>query len=211
MSISTKDYFDRLQEWLNREHYISAGNKCAPPKGKTGKNWGEVVLAETLPNASGRKAQIGQQVNLYYKGEVFVVELDRNDPKANRQNLFHFLNNTGPWTKRCDFAVFHYFKNKINVHCIEFKREKVDQNHISDQLNRGRDWVASMQAALHFYEKEKKPFHISIFVFTSNKKPRGFVNSSGFLRTDAKVRLWRYADANGTALQDLGGCPEVLR
>ena len=211
MSISTKDYFAKLQEWLNYEHYVSVGHAIPTPKGSRVKDWGEVSLVETIPKSRGSKPDVGHQVKLIYRGDAFIVELDRQDPKKGRPALFHFLNSTGSWTKRCDFVVFHLFQRKIHVYCIEFKNNSIDQNHISDQLNRGRDWVASMQAALHFYEKEKRPLHLSRFVFTSNSNPQGFVNGVGFLTSDAKVKLWRYVDAEGVALQNLGGCPEVLR
>lgn len=210
MAISSQDYFLRLKDWLNKDHYISFGHPATPSPGNNSNVQCQLELIETLPNATGRKPKIGNTATLHYRGDAFAVNLDLDEPGRQRQNLFHFFNNSGAWTKRCDFVVFHFFR-KINVYCIEFKSDKIDQKHISDQLNRGRDWVASMQAALYFYEKEKRPFYLSRYIFTTNVNPSGFVNSSGFLTVDSKVKLWRYEEVKNLDLQSLGGCQEVLR
>ena len=203
MSANARGYFDNLKDWLNTDHYAVFGHPELHSVTGAPLKKGTIILSEE-----------GKTVTLGYKGDAFAVHLDKNDKKdGGRKNLFHFLNNTGHWTKRCDFVVFHLHGQKINVYCIEFKSDKIDQNQISGQLNAGRDWVCSLRSTLLHYVSDSRRLYLSRFVFVSTPNPNPKINpATGRLTHDSKVRLWKYKDVNGKSLHDLDNkCVEIIR
>src|SRR5687767_8142756 len=96
MSLNTKGYFNALRSYLNTDHYEV-----------TEVDGGRIVMKEKV-FVGGSPKPIEYRVRLGVTGEAFVINLDKKNRNGNSDALFHFLDDSAkPWSKRCDFVVFH--------------------------------------------------------------------------------------------------------
>src|SRR5436190_14522225 len=109
MPINAQGYFNALRSYLNTQYYEVSKVKD-----------GSVVLKEKIYLPGNTSQEI--KITLGIPGEAIIIKLDKKNNKGNSDPLFHFLNDEAkPWSKRCDFVVFHRFGNRLHAYCFEFK------------------------------------------------------------------------------------------
>jgi hypothetical protein len=114
MALDAQGYFQCLKSYLDLDYYATATNMHD-----------ELCLVEKIYTPDGEKEI---SLKLKVEGDAFAFKLDMlNEQKGHPQKgkhlpLFHFLNNEGkPWSRRCDFVIFHLYKKRIKIYCLEFK------------------------------------------------------------------------------------------
>ncbi len=187
MAITAKNYFDSLHNYINKKYIV------------VNINYGKIRLEENYGLVAGKKPLI-RTVNLKYRGDAFTVKLDGEDDP-----LFHFLKDKGhPWSKRCDFVIFHRSGQKINVYCIEFKSNFLNYAKFNAQLEASVAWCASLNRIIRSYTQERKKINIQKFVFSSNLNPGKFLSLDGkYIQQNPSIRFYHYGDVEGIALEDL--------
>ncbi len=187
MTINAQGYFDHLRAYISNKYIVDNGIG------------GEIKLKETYFLEAVAKKQM-RTIKLKYKGDAFALKLD-----GGKAPLFHFLENQGhPWSKRCDFVIFHRSKNTINVHCIEFKSNSLNYNQFGAQLKAGVAWCGSLNDTIKSYTQQSKRLSVRKFLFSSNTNPVGYLSPDRkYIQQDPSIRFYHYDDVNGTALEDL--------
>src|SRR5882724_6799383 len=110
MSLNAQGYCNALRSYLNTKYYEVLDTDS-----------GRILLKEKVHVVSSPRP-VEYRVRLLVTGEALVLKLDKKNPKGNSDPLFHFLNDEAkPWSRRCDFVVFHRVKERISVHLFEFK------------------------------------------------------------------------------------------
>jgi len=170
MTLNVQGYFNALRSYLNTSHYEV-----------TETDGGHIVMREKV-FVRGSPKPIEYRARLAVTGEALVVNLDKKNRNGNSDPLFHFLNdNAQPWSKRCDFIVFHRMKQRINVHCFEFK-----PTTLPDAL------------------VDEKPLYLAKFVLSCHPNPAPYVDAAGKnLGRDYCIRHFLYQDIDGLSLDAL--------
>lgn len=186
MPITAEDYYKVIEKNLHHDYVITKRDK------------GRIVLEEKVywPGIDKPKNQV---VRLEYGGEVLVVRLDQRIQNP----LFHFLeNDSKPWAQRCDFVIFQFAGNRLNVFCIEFKSASLPKSLIG-QLDAGEAWCSSLHSVIKAYTGKSKRLNLRKFVFSSMPDPERFTDDEGFLNKDHSIRHFHYDDLKGMALEGL--------
>ncbi len=193
MSLNAQGYFNALRSCLNTAHY-----EVAQQEG------GRIVLKEKLFLAENQEREF--KVRLLVSGEALVINLDKKIAQKNNQShpLFHFLNdNAKPWSKRCDFVVFHRVKERINVHCFEFKSASLPDSLV-DQLKASEAWCRALRSTIKHYTGAAKPLHLTKFVLSCHPNPAPYLDPAGkYLQRDHSIRHYLYKDIEGLPLDAL--------
>lgn len=197
MSINAEGHFNNLQSYLNMSFY-------SVPIGI-----GEVVLKEKIFTQTGDTTH---QVKLQFSGKLFAIKLDKEKSKGKSEPLFHFLDNTGrPWSKRCDFVLFNFFKNQIRVHCFEFKHGSLPVDNIVEQLNSSEAWLRSLNNTIKNYTNKCASIHVAKYVLSAHESPANYLDNTGcYLKKDSAIRHYNYSDINGMKLQELDNCSKTI-
>lgn len=192
MSLNAQGYFNALRSYLNTREYEV-----------TEKDAGRIVLKEKVFVAGSPKPVI-YKVRLDVTGEALVINLDKKNKRGNSDPLFHFLDdNAKPWSKRCDFVVFHRVKEKICVHCFEFKSANFPEA-LKEQLDASEAWCRTLHSTIEHYTGHGKRLHLTKFVLSCHPNPVPYLDAAGkYLQRDPSIRHYLYRDIDGLALADL--------
>lgn len=196
MSLNAQGYFNALRSYLNTQEYEV-----------TEKDEGRIVLKEKV-FVDGSSQPREYRIRLGVTGEALVIHLDMKETKGNDKGksvkLFRFLNdNAKPWSKRCDFVVFHRVKERINVHCFEFKSATFP-DALKDQLDASEAWCRTLHSTIEHYTGDGKRLHLTKFVLSCHPKPAPYLDADGkYLQRDPSIRHYLYQDIDGLALDAL--------
>lgn len=191
MPLNAQGYFNALRSYLNTAHYEV-----------TQEEGGKIVLKEKLFLAGNQERVF--KVSLLVPGEALVINLDKKISKGSSAPLFHFLDdNAKPWSKRCDFIVFHRKRERINVHCFEFKSATFP-DALVDQLDASESWCRALHSTIKHYTGDAKRLHLTKFVLSCHPNPGPFLDSAGkYLQRDHSIRHYLYQDIDGLSLDAL--------
>lgn len=139
-----------------------------------------------------------QRVRLSVPGEALVINLDKKNRRGNSDHLFHFLDDTAkPWSKRCDFVIFHLYRQRVSAFCIEFKSATFP-DALVDQLKAGAAWCRSLHSVIKHYTHEAKRLHPTKYVLSCHPNPTPYLEASGrYLQRDYSIRHYLYGDIDG--------------
>src|SRR5580704_13636651 len=117
MTLAAGTYFEHLKAYVNSDYVIHDG---------TG---GKVILTENYFRPADVKPQ-ERKIELFLPGAGMAFKLDHDDfdtaKKKSKPALFHFLDDKAkPWSRRCDFVIFHVNGRAFNADCIEFKSKSL--------------------------------------------------------------------------------------
>jgi hypothetical protein len=190
MALNAEGYFNGLVNYLNCKSY---GVKSISAE--------KITLKEKIFFTTTERIQ---KVTLKSSGDVLAIKLDLKKPKGEPQSLFNFLDNTGkPWSKKCDFVIFHRVKSKIFVYCIEFKSDRIPGDAI-DQLNATAAWVQSLHSIIKSYTNKKIQLNVKKFVFSTCPNPAPHLDAAGqYLNRDHSIRHYLYSEVDGLNLSEL--------
>lgn len=186
MAITAEGYFRAIENHLHHDYVI------------TKRDNGRIVLEEKVywPGSDKPKNQV---VRLGFDGEVLVVRLDQRA----QHRLFHFLeNDSKPWAQRCDFVIFQFSANRLNVFCIEFKSASLPDSLV-DQLEAGEAWCRSVHSVIKAYTGKTKRLNLRKYVFSAMPDPDRFTDANGYLNKDHSIRHFHYDDLKVMKLEDL--------
>lgn len=192
MSLNAQGYFNALRSYLNTKDYEV-----------TGADGGRIVLREKV-FVAGSPKPVEYRVRLSVTGEALVINLDRKNRNGTSDPLYHFLNdNAKPWSKRCDFVVFHRVRERINVHCFEFKSATFP-DALVDQLESSEAWCRTLRSTIKHYTGDAKPLYLTKFVLSCHPNPAPYLDAAGkYLQRDHSIRHYLYSDIDGLALDAL--------
>lgn len=192
MSLNAQGYFNALRSYLNTSHYEI-----------TETDGGRIVLKEKV-FVAGSSKPIEYRVRLRITGEALVINLDRKNSTGSSDPLFHFLDDTAkPWSKRCDFVVFHRVRERITVQCIEFKSSTFPDALVA-QLEASEAWCRALHSTIKHYTGDAKRLHLTKFVLSCHPDPAPYLDAAGkYLQRDHSIRHYLYQDIDGLALDAL--------
>jgi hypothetical protein len=198
MTLDAATYFGHLRAYLNDKYITHDGVG------------GEVVLKEKF-FADGETKARDRLIRLKLKGDGLAFKLDhdefkggKNEGKGNKPPLFHFLDDQAkPWSKRCDFVVFHVCGKALYADCIEFKSKSLNAENIVPQLKAGVSWCRSLKRVIEHYTTDCRKIRVRKFVFADNANPAAYLNPNRQLLADPSVRYYHFDEVNGQALADL--------
>jgi hypothetical protein len=153
---------------------------------------------------AGSPKPVEYRVRLAVNGEALVINLDLKNRNGNSDPLFHFLNdNAKPWSKRCDFIVFHRRGERIDVHCLEFKSGSLPASLV-DQLEASKNWVRALHSTIKYYTGDARRLKLTKFVLSCHPAPAPYLDGAGkYLLRDHSIRHYLYQDIDGMALNAL--------
>jgi hypothetical protein len=197
MSLDAPTYFGHLKAYLNSEYIEHDG---------TG---GAVVLKEKY-FVEGEKKPRERVVSLRLTGPGLAFKLDheskhqKGNGQGNKPALFHFLDDQAkPWSKRCDFIVFHVCGKALHADCIEFKSKSLSADNIVPQLKAGSSWCRTLKRVIEHYTGDTRKIKVRKFVFADNSAPGQYVSATRQLTADPSIRYYHFDEVNGQALADL--------
>lgn len=190
MSLNVQGYFNALRSYLNAEYEV------------TDTDAGRIVLKERV-FVGGSPKPVVYKVRLGVTGEALVINLDKKK-NGNSEPLFHFLNdNAKPWSKRCDFIVFHRVKERINVHLFEFKSTTFP-DALVDQLDASEAWCRALHSTIEHYTGDGKRLYLTKFVLSCHPNPALYLDAANkYLQRDPSIQHYLYQDIDGLALDAL--------
>jgi hypothetical protein len=192
MAINADGYLHILQNHLRLKEY---GKTCLAKEAR-GLSPRQIALAEKLDGGGRRK------VTLEFDGAIVPVKLD-----AVSNPLYDFmLNESHPWSKRCDFVIFQSLNNRLNAYCIEFKeaRTRIPNDNIMLQLKAAEAWVCTLNRLISSYLGETHPIQLTKFVFTACENPAPDLDDTGrYLSRYPAIRHYLFDEVDGTNLSDL--------
>jgi hypothetical protein len=185
-------YFNALRRCLETAQYEL-----------TDTDGGRIVMKEKV-FVSNSSRPVEYCFRLGVSGEALVINLDRKNRNGNSNPLFHFLNDNGqPWSKQCDFVVFHRVRERINVHCFEFKSATLP-DALVDQLEVSEAWCRSLRSTIKHYTGDAKPLYLTKFVLSCHPNPASYLDATGkYLQRDHSIRHYLYQDIDGLSLDAL--------
>lgn len=192
MPLNAQGYFNALRSYLNIAEYEVTDTDSE-----------RIVLKEKVFVNSSATA-VEYKVRLGVTGEALVINLDKKTRNGNCEPLFHFLNdNAKPWSRRCDFVVFHRVRERINVHCFEFKSASLPESLV-DQLNASHAWCRTLHSTIQHYTGDGKRLYLTKFVLSCHPNPGPYLDAAGkYLQRDHSIRHYLYQDIDGLALNAL--------
>jgi hypothetical protein len=191
MPLNSQGYFNALRSYLNLAHYQVIDTDA-----------GRVVLKEKVFLPGNREKDM--KVRLSVPGEAIVINLDKKNKKGNSDRLFHFLDdNAKPWSKRCDFVIFHLYRDRLYVFIIEFKSGSFPEGLV-DQINASKSWCCSLHSIIKLYTGKAKRFHLTKYVLSCHTDPAAYLDAEGkYLLRDHSIRHYLYQDIDGLSLDAL--------
>ncbi|NVK56638.1 MAG: hypothetical protein HWE26_13585 [Alteromonadaceae bacterium] len=191
MALDAQGYFQYLRSYLNMEYYAVETNIHQ-----------ELLLKEKIYIPEGEK---NIEVKLFVDGDAFAIKLDKEKSRGQHHPLFHFLDNEGkPWSKRCDFIIFHLHKRKIKVYCLEFKYKSLPVDSIIAQLKSSEDWCRSLWSIINIYTAKKKRLNLTKYVLSFHENPERYLDDNNkYLTRDPSIRHYLYTELDGTNLHEL--------
>lgn len=200
MAVTIESYFAALRDYLNTNDYEVTDID------------GDRVIISDEVYWPGSTTPTVQNVSLAVPGEAIVINLDTKfkdgkrseDRKGASLPFFHFLKDESkPWAKRCDFVIFHLYRNQIRALCIEFKSASFPES-LPDQMNAGAAWCRSLHSVIRHYTGKTKRLRITKYVLSCHETPERFLDRDGkYLKKDHTVRHYHYRDIDGLSLADL--------
>jgi hypothetical protein len=192
MPINAQGYFNALRSYLNTAHYEV-----------TEVDTGRVVMKEKI-YLPGSLSPTTQRVRLGVPGEALVINLDKKNRNGNSDPLFHFLNdNAKPWSKRCDFVVFHLHRDRLSAFCLEFKSATFPEGLV-DQLDASEAWCRALHCIIKLYTGKARRLHLTKYVLSCHPNPAPYLDAAGkYLQRDHSIRHYLYNDIDGLALDAL--------
>ncbi len=153
---------------------------------------------------TGSQKAVLQKVRLVVPGEAIVINLDKKNNKGNSDPLFHFLDdNAKPWSKRCDYVVFHRVRERLNIHCFEFKSATLPDSLV-DQLRASEAWCRALHSTIKHYTGSAKRLHLTKFVLSCHPNAAAYLDQAGkYLQRDHTIRHYLYQDIDGLSLDTL--------
>lgn len=197
MPLNAQGYFNALRSYLNTGHYEVTETDAG----------GRIVMKEKV-FVGGSPKPVEYRVRLAVTGEALVINLDRKEDTGKNKGkslpLFHFLNdNAKPWSKRCDFVVFHRVRKRINAHCFEFKSATFPEGLV-DQLEASEAWCRALRSTIKHYTGDAKPLYLTKFVLSCHPNPAPYLDTAGkYLQRDHSIRHYLYQDIDGLSLDAL--------
>ena len=172
-----------------------------------------IVLQERNFTEAGKTTL---KVPLEFNGDAFAIKLDKasdtknhgakkkKGDKGEHQPLFHFLDNNGkPWSKRCDFVIFH-LNRKINVYCIEFKYKTLPVESVMAQLEASSSWCKSLGSTIKNYTGKYRRISLTKYVLSMHSDPSDYLDRAGkYLKRDHSIRHYDYGEISGMKLESL--------
>lgn len=192
MPINAQGYFNALRSYLNTAYYEV-----------TEVDADRVVMKEQI-YLPGSHSPTTQRVRLAAPGEALVINLDRKNRRGASDPLFHFLDDTAkPWSKRCDFVVFHLYRQRVSGFCFEFKSATFPDSLV-DQLKASAAWCRSLHSIIKHYTNESKRLFLTKYVLSCHPNPAPYLDAAGrYLQRDYSIRHYLYADIDGMSLDEL--------
>jgi hypothetical protein len=192
MALDSQGYFKTLKSYLNTAMFEVTETEDE-----------RIVLKEKV-FINGLDKPIEYRIRLAVTGEALLINLDKKNRRGNCDPLFLFLDdNAKPWSKRCDFVVFHHLRNRINVHCIEFKSQTFPDSLV-DQLNASEAWCRALQSTIKHYTGYAKRLYLTKFVLSCHPNPAPYLDSEEkYLQRDPSIRHHLYKDIDGMSLDAL--------
>lgn len=193
MPINAQGYFNALRSYLNTGHYEV-----------TETDGGRIVLKEKI-YPPGSSASIEQKVKLVVPGSALVINLDKKIRGTDHSHpLFHFLDDTAkPWSKRCDYVVFHLYGGQGYALCIEFKSSSLPDSLV-DQLKASESWCRALHSIIQHYTGEAREIFLTKYVLSCHPKPAAYLDSNGkYILRDHTIRHYLYQDIDGLSLDAL--------
>lgn len=192
MPINVQGYFHALRSYLNTAHYEV-----------TETDGGRIVLKEKV-YYPGALTPVEQKVRLVVSGEAIVINLDKKNSRGNSDPLFHFLNdNAKPWSKRCDYVIFHLHQRQLHALCIELKSGSFPDSLV-DQLNSSEAWCRALHSIIKHYTGEARKLQLTKYVLSCHPNPAAYLDPAGkYLQRDHSIRHYLYADIDGLSLDAL--------
>lgn len=193
MPLNAQGYFNALRSYLNKAHYAV-----------TETDGGRIVLKEKIypPNSTN---PVDQRVRLSVPGEALVINLDKKIRNSNQSHpLFHFLDdNAKPWSKRCDFVIFHRQRERLSAICVEFKSASLPDSLV-DQLEASEAWCRTLHSIIKHYTGESRKIHLTKYVLSCHPNPAAYLDTDGkYLQRDHSIRHYLYQDIDGLSLDAL--------
>jgi len=191
MTINAQGYFNALRSYLNTGYYEVIQVESD-----------RIVLKENIFLPDHKRQEI--KVRLTVPGEALVIKLDKKNPRGNSDPLFHFLDDNGkPWSKRCDFIIFHLHRNQVSALCFEFKWTTLPDALI-DQLKSSESWCRALHSIIKHYTTKAKRLHLTKYVLSNHPNPAPYLDSAGkYLQRDHSIRHYHYKDIDGLSLTGL--------
>lgn len=192
MAINAQGYFNALRSYLNTAHY-----------GVTEVDGDRLVLKEKVYLRDAMDPVV-QRVRLQAAGEALVINLDKKNRNGNSDPLYHFLDdNAKPWSKRCDYVVFHRVGERIHAMCIEFKSTSLPDSLI-DQLKASEAWCRALHSIIKLYTGKSRRVYLTKYVLSCHPNPAAYLDAEGkYLQRDHSIRHYLYKDIDGMALEAL--------
>lgn len=197
MALDAQGYFQCLKSYLDMDYYAISTNIRD-----------ELILNEVIFTPDGEKKIT---IQMHVDGEAFAFKLDKlNNNKGHPQkgkhlSLFHFLNNEGkPWSRRCDFVIFHLYKKRIKVYLLEFKYKSLPVDSVISQLKASEDWCRSLYSIINIYTGKKKRMNLTKFVLSYCEDPSKYLDADNkYLTREPSIRHYHYDEVNKMSLHEL--------
>ncbi|UJX43791.1 hypothetical protein [Xanthobacter sp. YC-JY1] len=195
MSLDAATYFQHLKAYVNGDYIMHDGSD------------GKIILKETYFRPEDVKPKV-RKVELLLSGLGMAFKLDNDDfehsQKKTKPALFHFLNDVAkPWSKRCDFVVFHVNGRTFHADCIEFKSKSLTAEKVVPQLKAGVCWVSSLKRTIENYTGDRRLIRLRKFVFADNTNPEAYLDGNRQLIADPSVRYYHFDEVQGQPLPGL--------
>lgn len=191
MAFTAEGYFEHLKAYINMKHY-----------GITPSD-GVLTLKEKVFGANNLETTMA--VRLEGCERSFAVKLDQKNKKGGSDPLFHFLDDTSkPWSKRCDFVVFHLDNKVLRARCFEFKSQSLTADSIVAQLAAGQAWCQSLVGAIKHYARVNGRLSVTKFVLSNHPNPGPYLSEEGkYLKADHSIRHYNYKEIDKLPITQL--------
>jgi hypothetical protein len=192
MAINAQGYFNALRSYLNTGHYSVTETEV-----------GRIVLKEKV-YPPGATNPVDQKVRLSVADEALVINLDKKNRRGNPDPLYHFLDDNGkPWSKRCDYVIFHRSGERLSAICIEFKSATLPESLI-DQLKSGEAWCRALHSIIKLYTGKSRKIYLTKYVLSCHPNAAPYLDIEGkYLQRDHSIRHYQYSDIDGLSLDKL--------
>lgn len=194
MALDAESYFNYIRSSFNLKFY------AVPIP-----NPGELKLVEKID--VGKSKPLSLVTRFTFEGEVLAIKLDKEVKKGQHEPLFHFLDNQGrPWSKRCDFVVFHLYKKQLKIYCFEFKYQSVDSESVINQLKASECWCKALNSLIGIYTGHKKKIKLAKYLVTDcteDKASRYLDDQNSYLARDPSIKHYFYHELDGMDLHKL--------
>lgn len=192
MPLNAQGYFNAVRSHLSSKYKVTEVD-----------DEGRLVLKDKIYRPGSTTPTV-QRVRLAVSGEALAINLDLKNKNGNSDALFHFLDDEAkPWSKRCDFVVFHRLRERLAVYCIEFKSASLPESLV-EQLKASEAWCRTLHSAIKHYTGESRRIHLSKFVLSCHQNAAPYLDAGGkYLQRDHSIRHYLYNEIDGLPLDQL--------